>query len=82
MLLAERRCRYEGNYIDDKRHGHGVQEYGNGDRYEGGWEDGEWHGYGVFVLANGDKREGDWCEGMLLGPGENREHGQPKKTLH
>jgi hypothetical protein len=33
--------RYTGDYIDDKKHGHGTFNWGNGKIYEGGWINGK-----------------------------------------
>jgi hypothetical protein len=33
--------RYDGDYVDDKRHGHGVYYYANGSHYEGEWVQGD-----------------------------------------
>ena len=33
--------RYIGEYLDDKKHGHGIFEWGNGKVYEGGWANGK-----------------------------------------
>ena len=33
--------RYNGDYLDDKKHGEGIFEWGNGKRYEGKWENGK-----------------------------------------
>ena len=31
--------RFEGEFKDDKKHGHGVYTYANGDVYDGEWKD-------------------------------------------
>lgn len=33
--------RYVGEYLDDKKHGFGVFEWGNGKKYEGEWLNGK-----------------------------------------
>jgi len=33
--------KYTGEYLDDKKHGYGVFDWGNGKFYEGFWEDGK-----------------------------------------
>lgn len=33
--------RYIGEYYEDKKHGDGIFEWGNGKRYEGKWENGK-----------------------------------------
>lgn len=30
---------YQGEWLDNKKHGKGTMTYKNGDRYEGEWED-------------------------------------------
>ena len=44
--------RYEGDYIDDKRTGHGIYTWADGNRYEGDFLDGKMHGRGIFTWAN------------------------------
>jgi len=36
-----------GEYLDDKKHGYGIFEWGNGKIYEGYWVNGKYH---VFLL--------------------------------
>ena len=51
---------YQGQWLDNKRHGHGCCKYKNGERYDGEWEDGKRHGLGVQTWPNGDVYDGDW----------------------
>ena len=50
--------RYEGHFVNGKRHGSGTCEYANGDIYEGEWRNNERSGSGLMLLANGDRFEG------------------------
>lgn len=42
--------RYNGQYLNDLRHGFGVYEWANGDRYEGLWLNDERQGYSVMEM--------------------------------
>ena len=46
---------YEGDYANDKRHGHGVFTYYDGDKYEGEWKNGKIEGYGVYTYDDGGR---------------------------
>ena len=35
---------YEGQWLDDKQHGHGIESWPDGARYEGRYEDGKKQG--------------------------------------
>jgi len=41
--------KYLGEYLDDKKSGHGVFTWPDGRRYEGQWFNGNQHGRGVFT---------------------------------
>ena len=49
----------KGDWVDDKRRGHGVHYFASGDRYDGDWVDNKRHGHGVYYHANGDRYDGD-----------------------
>lgn len=54
MLMFVRRaarCRYEGEWLDGKRHGRGECAYASGDLYSGMWTEGGFHGEGRLQLA-------------------------------
>jgi hypothetical protein len=78
-MVAANGNKYDGDWKDGKRTGHGVFVFADGDRYEGEVRDGKERGRGVYVWASGDKCEGDWREGTLVGTGEGLENGQKKK---
>ena len=44
--------KYDGEFKDGKRHGHGVYTGANGDKYDGEWKDGKWHGHGIKIYKD------------------------------
>ncbi|MDD9980364.1 MAG: caspase family protein [Gammaproteobacteria bacterium] len=68
--------RYEGEYRDGKRHGHGTltwegtEEYaGRQGRYDGEFRDGEFHGRGTLVWPSGSRYDGEFRGGRRNGKG-------------
>lgn len=71
---------YEGEWLKDKRSGHGILKVHNCFTYYGQWRDNTRTGYGVLVyesqtLKNGKvateeevKEEGEWKDGKLIEP--------------
>ena len=57
---ADGRSRYEGDWRNDKAHGHGVNTSAGGGRYEGNWRNGEGHGHGVYTHTDGRRYDGEW----------------------
>ena len=47
--------RYEGAYLDDKKHGHGIYTWTSGGRYTGEWNVGKKHGHGVYNYPDGSR---------------------------
>jgi len=43
---------YDGQWKDDKMHGHGVYTTSDG-VYDGQWKDGDQHGHGVYTCSDG-----------------------------
>ena len=43
--------KYEGQWVDDMRHGNGTYTYVNGDVYSGEWTGNNRHGQGVYTYA-------------------------------
>ena len=60
---------YEGQYVDENRHGIGEYHYGDGSIYEGEWYKGKRQGFGVFTNAEGDVYEGEWDRDFIHGEG-------------
>eukprot|EP01088_Endostelium_zonatum_P006125 TRINITY_DN1822_c0_g2_i1.p1 TRINITY_DN1822_c0_g2~~TRINITY_DN1822_c0_g2_i1.p1 ORF type:complete len:929 (-),score=281.68 TRINITY_DN1822_c0_g2_i1:389-3175(-) len=62
---------YMGEWVKGYKEGHGVMDYGNGERYEGGWKGGKKNGQGTWVGR--DKSEvryvGGWKDGKKEGSG-------------
>ncbi len=61
--------RYEGEFLDGKRHGRGTMYYPNGDRYEGEYVDGKRHGMGTMYYAAGGVYAGRWENSKKSGHG-------------
>ena len=58
---------YEGEWKDDKRHGHGVLKIVGHYTYYGQWEDNMRSGYGVMLYdEEKQKEEGQWQRGKLV----------------
>ena len=46
---------YEGEWLNGKKHGHGIYTWTEGHRYEGDWRDGKRHGQGIGTWASKDR---------------------------
>ena len=44
---------YDGEFLNDKKHGRGVYIKNNGKKYIGSWKYGKKDGYGIFVNKTG-----------------------------
>ncbi|KAF1327879.1 Radial spoke protein 1, partial [Globisporangium splendens] len=62
--------RYEGEFMQGRKHGKGTAKTRNGDCYDGFFVDGYYHGKGTCAHANGDIYDGDWVHGKWQGHGE------------
>jgi hypothetical protein len=52
--------RYEGQWNNNARCGHGVMHLARGEVYEGNWENHKRSGYGISKFADGNRYEGNW----------------------
>ncbi|KAG2242095.1 hypothetical protein Bca52824_096060 [Brassica carinata] len=69
---------YRGQWIADRKHGHGEKRYANGDFYEGAWRRNLQDGRGRYVWVNGNSYNGEWRNGVINGKGALWENGVPK----
>lgn len=53
-----------GEWKRGKKHGFGMQKFGNGDSYEGDWANGKFQDRGKYKYANGDEFIGVWDNGL------------------
>lgn len=60
---------YEGGYKNDRREGHGLFKFANGDWFEGTWFDGKPNGQGKVEYTSGDVYEGHFKDHMKHGFG-------------
>ncbi|KAL3845545.1 hypothetical protein ACJIZ3_002948 [Penstemon smallii] len=61
--------RYEGDWIDGRYDGYGIESWARGSRYRGQYRQGLRHGYGVYKFYTGDTYSGEWCNGQSHGFG-------------
>mmetsp|Transcript_12409 Transcript_12409/g.34426 ORF Transcript_12409/g.34426 Transcript_12409/m.34426 type:complete len:868 (-) Transcript_12409:51-2654(-) len=62
------KCRYEGEFRENLRHGDGIYVLPDSSVYDGAWANGTMTGLGVFRWPDGSVYDGDWKD--------NRRHGQ------
>jgi hypothetical protein len=60
---------YEGEWLDDKKHGKGKMDFANGYKYTGDWVNDMATGEGIFIWNNGDQYEGQVKNGQRHGKG-------------
>ena len=59
--------RYQGQYVQDKKHGRGKYTWANGRSYDGEWKDGKQHGEGSYYNPEADvTKRGIWENGKRL----------------
>jgi hypothetical protein len=51
---------YDGEYLDDMKHGHGKYVWTNGSKYEGMFRQDKKHGRGTIVHENGKISNLEW----------------------
>ncbi|XP_044474444.1 radial spoke head 10 homolog B-like [Mangifera indica] len=61
--------RYEGEWVDGKYDGYGIESWARGSRYKGQYRQGLRHGYGIYRFYTGDSYAGQWCNGQSHGVG-------------
>ena len=60
---------YEGNWVDTKKHGQGVETWPNGYIYKGEFKNSEWSGQGILTFPDGSTYKGEWANGFMNGDG-------------
>lgn len=70
MIYANNRGEYEGDWVNDQRHGHGKMTYQDGDVYNGTWKNDKRHGLGEMDFSS-DKMiyKGEFIDDSLEGKG-------------
>ena len=65
--------RYEGDWVDSKRHGKGVMTYLSGGSYEGDWRNDKRNGQGVYTYYDGrEANTGLWRDDKHVASSEAR----------
>lgn len=60
---------YRGNFYQNQKHGHGVQEWPDGRNYCGQFLNDNFHGEGTMTWPNGHRYEGHYANGKKEGQG-------------
>ncbi|MDP2189263.1 MAG: hypothetical protein Q8J69_11340 [Sphingobacteriaceae bacterium] len=68
--LFESKGIYEGQWLDNARHGAGKYTWSNGDSYEGEFREGARNGFGVYTFATGESYVGNWKNDLRDGKGK------------
>eukprot|EP01017_Pseudomicrothorax_dubius_P005002 TRINITY_DN11159_c0_g1_i11.p1 TRINITY_DN11159_c0_g1~~TRINITY_DN11159_c0_g1_i11.p1 ORF type:complete len:466 (-),score=101.55 TRINITY_DN11159_c0_g1_i11:96-1493(-) len=64
-LLQEAWTTYEGDFLNDSKHGQGVWIFANGERFVGPFQDDCVQGQGIFYTINGQTIRGEWRQNKL-----------------
>uniref|UniRef100_A0A7S0F073 MORN repeat-containing protein 5 n=1 Tax=Hanusia phi TaxID=3032 RepID=A0A7S0F073_9CRYP len=60
---------YEGEWVADKMHGHGLFKFMDGSSYDGDWVENQFHGQGKYQWATGAYYMGAWEKNRMHGEG-------------
>ena len=60
---------YEGEWVDTKKHGKGVETWPNGYIYTGEFKNSLWSGQGILTFPDGSTYDGEWANGFMNGQG-------------
>jgi hypothetical protein len=60
---------YEGEFVQNKKHGHGVLKWGNGQKYRGQFHNDDFDGDGNMTWPNGNQYVGQYANGKKHGIG-------------
>mmetsp|Transcript_43086 Transcript_43086/g.105349 ORF Transcript_43086/g.105349 Transcript_43086/m.105349 type:complete len:161 (+) Transcript_43086:67-549(+) len=60
---------YEGEWVQDKMHGHGLFKFMSGDTYDGAWAANKFQGQGKYMWNNGAYYIGEWVDNKMHGEG-------------
>ncbi len=60
---------YEGEWLNGRREGNGIQIWADGSRYVGEWRNNKACGRGTLYHADGDVYEGEWLNDKASGFG-------------
>lgn len=69
-------ARYSGQWLGQRRHGFGVQNWPDGAAFKGQWENDCATGKGQFQHSNGDVYIGQWKNNVAHGDGTYRHQGE------
>ena len=61
---------YTGDFLNGRKHGHGLLKTPTKRTYDGDWEDDLPHGYGMNTFPNGKVYRGEFREGKPFGDGQ------------
>jgi hypothetical protein len=61
--------KYDGDFVDNKKHGRGVFTHASGNKYDGDYVHDKRNGRGVLTLANGNYYNGEWKDDERNGQG-------------
>jgi hypothetical protein len=64
--LDEFWLRYEGNFVDDNKCGHGKYYLTNGERFEGQFAEDSLNGEGIFYTKDGRILRGLWKDNLMI----------------
>lgn len=57
---------YEGQFLNDKKHGYGKYSWKDARYHEGWWHEGLQHGLGIYKSINEEKLYGRWENGKKV----------------
>jgi hypothetical protein len=60
---------YEGEMLDEQRHGYGTMRFFNGNTYSGQWLNDQFHGVGEYSWADGRTYKGQFDQDKIQGKG-------------